>query len=156
VEPCQKKLDIRPPSSMDLCDIGRLAPDALTLNKGDTMSITFIDSKDISLQPDPAKNDGKGKIKTWTKGGGIVLDVTLEDLDGELQNTGTLYSATLNFNKGISISIFNKTTGERMVVFPSQDDPASPRYANGSANGKPKRRRTAKATGVDVANPLGE
>ena len=141
---------------MDLCDIGRLAPDALTLNKGDTMSITFIDSKDITLQPDPARIGGdKAKLKTWTKGGGIVLDVTLEDLDEELQNTGTLYSATLNFNKGISISIFNKTTGERMVCFPSQADPAEyAKRANGSA--KTKRRRTAKATSVDVANPLGE
>ena len=141
---------------MDICDIKRLAPDALTL-KGDTMNqfITFIDSKELTLQPDPAKNDGKGKIKTWTKGGGIVLDVKLEDLNDELQDTGTLYSATLNFNKGISISIFNKTTGERMVCFPSQDDPASPRYANGSANGKSKR-RTAKAASVDAANPLGE
>ena len=120
------------------------------------MSITFIDSKELTLQPDPAKNDGKGKIKTWTKRGGIVFDVTLEDIYGELQSTGTQYSATLNFNKGISISIFNKTTGERMVVFPSQDDPASPRYANGSANGTPKRKRNAKAAGVDVANPLGE
>ena len=120
------------------------------------MSITFIDSKELSLQPDPAKNEGKGKIKTWTKGGGIVLDVTLEDINGELQSTGTMYSATLNFNKGISISVFNKTTGERMVIFVSQDDPANPRYANGSANGTPKRKRTAKATSVDVANPLGE
>ena len=140
---------------MDLFDIGRLAPGALTL-KGDTMNqfITFIDSKDLTLQPDPAKNDGKGKIKTWTKGGGIVLDVKLEDLKEELQDTGTLYSATLNFNKGISISVYNKITGERMVLFPSQDDPASPKYANGSA--KPKKRRTAKAASVDAANPLGE
>ena len=85
------------------------------------MSITFIDSKELSLQPDPAKNEGKGKIKTWTKGGGIVLDVTLEDINGELQSTGTMYSATLNFNKGISITVFNKTTGERMVIFVSHD-----------------------------------
>ena len=120
------------------------------------MSITFIDSKELTLQPDPAKLGGdKGKIKTWTKGGGIVMDVTLEDLNDELQSTGTMYSATLNFNKGISISVYNKTTGERMVLFPAQDDPAEyAKRANGSAN--TKKRRIAKAASVDAANPLGE
>ena len=96
MEPCfafycrgtlSEKAGLRPSSSMDLCDIKRLAPDALTLNKGETMSITFIDSKDITLQPDPNLNQGKGKIKTWTKGGGIVMDVTLEDTDGKLRNS---------------------------------------------------------------------
>jgi hypothetical protein len=149
------KAGLRPSSSMDLCDIRRLAPDALTLNKGDTMSITFIDSKDISLQPDPNLNQGKGKIKTWTKGGGVVMDVTMEDIDGNLRSTGSIYTCTLNTEKGFSISINNNVTGERMVLFTSQQDPAT--YKANTANGsEPKRKRTAKATGVDVANPLGE
>jgi len=140
---------------MDICDIKRLAPDALTLNKGDTMSITFIDSKDISLQPDPNLNQGKGKIKTWTKGGGVVMDVTLEDTDGKLRNSGQIYTCTLNTDKGFSISINNNVTGERMVVFPSQQDPAT--YKATTANGSaPVRKRTAKAASVDAANPLGE
>ena len=42
-----------------------------------------------------------------------------------------------------------------MVLFTSQQDPAT--YKANTANGsEPKRKRTAKATGVDVANPLGE
>ena len=42
-----------------------------------------------------------------------------------------------------------------MVIFPSQQDPAT--YKAATANGSaPVRKRTAKATSVDVANPLGE
>tara|TARA_R100001460_G_scaffold68274_1_gene108794 strand:- start:8123 stop:8497 length:375 start_codon:yes stop_codon:yes gene_type:complete len=110
-----------------------------------TMSITFIDGKTINLQADPAKNDGKGKIKTWTKGGGIVCDVTLEDPSGSLRSTGQIYTCTLNTEKGFSVSINNNVTGERMVLFPSQANPETfTQKANGSA---PVRKRTnGKAT----------
>lgn len=115
------------------------------------MSITFIDSKTLNLQADPAKNDGKGKIKTWTKGGGIVCDVTMEDIDGNLRSTGSIYTCTLNHEKGFSISINNNVTGERMVLFPSQANPETyTQKANGSAPNR-KRANGNAATGQEVA-----
>lgn len=115
------------------------------------MSITFIDSKDITLQPDPDLNQGKGKIKTWTKGGGIVCDVTMEDVDGKLRNTGQIYTCTLNTEKGFSISINNNVTGERMVLFPSQADPETfTQKANGSAPARKRANGNATA-GQEVA-----